>query len=123
MIIIERINNILCSIFQSESVQGSGSGGGGAASVVNKTIQQIAQRYCNECRGTFDDLSKFIQKVLASRKELVEYDRRQQETAMKASAPSTGMTPIATPLTSPHPSPSPSNAAMAIPSCQLAERK
>ena len=106
---------------------GSAGGGSSAATVVNKTIQQVAQRYCNECRTTFDELSKFIQKVLASRKELVEYDHRQQEktAAMRsgAGAQSTGMTPVATPLTSPHPSPSPSSVAMAIPSCQLAERQ
>ncbi|XP_033643062.1 E3 ubiquitin-protein ligase UBR4-like [Asterias rubens] len=89
---------------------------------VNKTIQQLAQRYCGDCKGTFDELSKIIQKVLASRKELVEYDRRQRDVALKSISPSSGMTPVATPLTSPHPSPSPSAMAVTVPSCQLTQR-
>ncbi|RWS17081.1 E3 ubiquitin-protein ligase UBR4-like protein [Dinothrombium tinctorium] len=46
---------------------------------VNKAIQQVAQKYCGDCKGAFDELSKIIQKVLASRKELVDYDNRQRE--------------------------------------------
>lgn len=45
---------------------------------VNKTIQQIAFKYCNECKALFDELSKIIQKLLASRKELVIYDNVQR---------------------------------------------
>uniref|UniRef100_T1IY63 UBR-type domain-containing protein n=1 Tax=Strigamia maritima TaxID=126957 RepID=T1IY63_STRMM len=48
-------------------------------SCVNKTIQQLALRYCGDCKASFDELSKIIQKVLASRKELVEYDYQQKE--------------------------------------------
>lgn len=43
---------------------------------VNKTIQMLAQQYCTECKTSFEELSKIIQKVLVSRKELVAYDRK-----------------------------------------------
>lgn len=53
---------------------------------VNKTIQMLAQQYCSECKTSFEELSKIIQKVLVSRKELVAYDRKQNEcTTMKTS--------------------------------------
>lgn len=45
---------------------------------VSRAIQQLAQRYCGDCKSLFDELSKIIQKVLASRKELVDYDRQQK---------------------------------------------
>ena len=45
---------------------------------VNRAIQQIAIKYCGECKVAFDELSKIIQKVLASRKELVDYDNMQK---------------------------------------------
>ncbi|KAI4460353.1 e3 ubiquitin-protein ligase ubr4 [Holotrichia oblita] len=41
---------------------------------VNKTIQMLAQQYCSECKISFEELSKIIQRVLVSRKELVAYD-------------------------------------------------
>lgn len=47
---------------------------------VNKTIQLLAQQYCSECKTSFEELSKIIQKVLVSRKELVSYDRKQTDT-------------------------------------------
>lgn len=46
---------------------------------VNKGIQLVAQRYCIECRHIYADLSKIIQNVLASRKELVKYDSHKGE--------------------------------------------
>lgn len=49
---------------------------------VNKTIQMIAQQYCNECKTSFEELSKIIQKVLVSRKELVAYDRKHRDSEM-----------------------------------------
>lgn len=49
-----------------------------ASCFVNKTIQQIAFKYCNECKALFEELSKIIQKLLASRKELVIYDNVQR---------------------------------------------
>ena len=44
-------------------------------SQVNQFIQQLAQRYCGDCKTNFEELSKIIQKVLATRKELVAYDK------------------------------------------------
>ena len=47
----------------------AGSGGGASAaaaagipnSIVNKSIQQLAVKYCTECKSSFDELSKIIQ--------------------------------------------------------------
>ena len=50
-----------------------------SATHVNRAIQQIAYKYCSECKTSFEELSKIIQKVLASRKELVDYDNKQRE--------------------------------------------
>ncbi|XP_030194560.1 E3 ubiquitin-protein ligase UBR4 isoform X5 [Gadus morhua] len=70
----------------------SGAGGGlGATSAnVNRYIQQLAQEYSGDCKTSFDELSKIIQKVLASRKELLEYDLQQREAATKSSRSSSG---------------------------------
>lgn len=46
---------------------------------VNKGIQLVAQRYCVECKTIYAELSKIIQNVLASRKELVRYDTHKGE--------------------------------------------
>lgn len=46
---------------------------------VNKTIQMLAQQYCSECKISFEELSKIIQRVLVSRKELVAYDQRHRD--------------------------------------------
>ncbi|KAK6636982.1 hypothetical protein RUM43_010649 [Polyplax serrata] len=46
---------------------------------VNKAIQLLAQKYCGECKSSFEELSKIIQKVLACRRELVTYDRNQKD--------------------------------------------
>lgn len=53
--------------------------GASTAIHVNRAIQQVALRYCQDCKSSFDELSKIIQKVLASRKELVDYDNKQRE--------------------------------------------
>ena len=77
------------------SASGTSSGGTSGGSNVNKSIQQLAQWYCSDCKNTFDELSKIIQRVLASRRELVEYDRQQRESAMAAAAALTGgSTPV-----------------------------
>ena len=55
------------------------SAGPPPASSVNKAIQQLAQKYCGECKAAFDELSKIIQKVMACRRELVEYDQAQRD--------------------------------------------
>ena len=56
---------------------------------VNKSLQQLALKYCNDCRQAFEGLSAIIQKVLAYRKELVEYDNQQQKLANSSSSMST----------------------------------
>lgn len=89
---------------------------------VNRAIQLLAQRYSGDCKNTFEELSKIIQKVLACRKELVEYDRRQREASQKSSMPHSGMTPLTSPLPSPHPSPSPSFTAVSVPACKVTQR-
>ncbi|XP_076048949.1 E3 ubiquitin-protein ligase-like protein poe isoform X2 [Oratosquilla oratoria] len=50
---------------------------------VNRAIQQLAQKYCGDCKNSFDDLSKVIQRVQASRRELVTFDRSQKEGGKK----------------------------------------
>ncbi|XP_015606097.1 protein purity of essence isoform X2 [Cephus cinctus] len=55
-----------------DGVQVSGS------TQVNRAIQLLAQRYCGECKTSFEELSKIIQRVLACRRELVAYDRNQR---------------------------------------------
>ncbi|XP_074029001.1 E3 ubiquitin-protein ligase-like protein poe [Leptinotarsa decemlineata] len=57
---------------------------------VNKTIQMLAQQYCNECKSSFEELSKIIQKVLVSRKELVAYDRKHRDMELPRSVPILG---------------------------------
>uniref|UniRef100_A0A3B5JUI3 Ubiquitin protein ligase E3 component n-recognin 4 n=1 Tax=Takifugu rubripes TaxID=31033 RepID=A0A3B5JUI3_TAKRU len=58
---------------------GAGAGLGTSSANVNRYIQQLAQEYSGDCKTSFDELSKIIQKVLASRKELLEYDLQQRE--------------------------------------------
>ncbi|XP_071948294.1 E3 ubiquitin-protein ligase UBR4-like isoform X1 [Antedon mediterranea] len=106
---------------QDETSTGSSGGGSSGGANVNRTIQQIAQRYCGDCKSTFEDLSKIIQRVLTSRKELVEYDRSQREAAASLSDTSPAVTPISTPLASPRPSPSSSMKVVPLPSCKPTE--
>ena len=49
------------------SEQGADRGEEGASSGnihVNRAIQQLAQKYCGDCRNSFDELSKIIQVYL-----------------------------------------------------------
>jgi len=82
---------------------GAGASAASGASTINKNIQLLAQKYCVDCRNAFEELSKILQKVLASRKELVDYDRQQQEAAQSATIPLSASTP-STPTLSPRPS-------------------
>lgn len=50
-----------------------------STSQVNKVVQLIAQKYCVESKNFFEDLSKILQKVEASRKELISYDKKQMD--------------------------------------------
>ena len=72
--------NIITTTTTATTSQNIANAPGPSSSVhVNRSIQQVAQRYCSDCKSLFDELSKIIQKVLASRKELVDYDNRQRE--------------------------------------------
>jgi E3 ubiquitin-protein ligase UBR4 len=51
----------------------------GGSTQVNRAIQLLAQKYCGECKTSFEELSKIIQRVLACRRELVAYDRNQRD--------------------------------------------
>jgi len=70
------------------------AGSGGANPGVNRHIQELAQRYCGAVKENFQELSQVIQKLLATRKELVKFDEsvlghQGQETA-STSCPSNG---------------------------------
>ena len=45
---------------------------------MNCGIQLLARRYCMDCKQTYNELSKIIQGVLASRRELVKFDQRME---------------------------------------------
>ena len=47
-------------------------------SYVNSHIQMLAQKYCGDCRASFEELSKIIQRVMATRKELLQYDNNRR---------------------------------------------
>lgn len=73
----------------------SGAGGGSVATAashlkVNKTIQMLAQQYCSECKTSFEELSKIIQRILVSRKELVTYDRKHRDMEVPKATPLLG---------------------------------
>lgn len=63
----------------------------------------MAQRYCIECRTTYLELSKVVQGVLASRRELVQYDQKKAELGSVPSSEPTTPAPFSTPLATPHP--------------------
>ena len=52
-----------------------------SGSQVNHYIQQLALRYCGDCKNSFEELSKIIQKVMATRKELVTFDANRKTSA------------------------------------------
>ena len=43
-------------------------------------ISNLAQKYCGDCKNSFEELSKIIQKVMATRRELVAYDKKKYST-------------------------------------------
>lgn len=55
-----------------------------AMSSINQSIQGVAQRYCVDCKTAFEEMSKVTQTVIATRKELAQYDMKQQETLSQA---------------------------------------
>ncbi|BES93671.1 calmodulin Hypothetical protein [Nesidiocoris tenuis] len=74
---IDEIPNHAGSI--SASGANNATSGGTSSAMVNRAIQLLAQRYCTDCKASFDDLSRIIQKVVACRSKLVAYDRSQLE--------------------------------------------
>ncbi|XP_034609555.1 E3 ubiquitin-protein ligase UBR4 [Trachemys scripta elegans] len=85
-----QLENLLCKVNEAapeKPQEDSGSSGGisSSSASVNRYILQLAQEYCGDCKNSFDELSKIIQKVFASRKELLEYDLQQREAATKSS--------------------------------------
>ena len=72
----------------------SGSGTGSGAGQINKTIQQICQRYHSECKSTFEELSKIAQRVAACRRDIVTYDASQRQKAVRRTSPGQGSTGI-----------------------------
>ena len=57
------------AVSEESNAGGNGNGGG-----VNQLLVELAQRYCGDCKNAFEELSKIIQKVMATRKELVSFD-------------------------------------------------
>nr|XP_033777630.1 E3 ubiquitin-protein ligase UBR4 isoform X4 [Geotrypetes seraphini] len=85
-----QLENLLCKVNEAapekpQDDMGSAGGISSASASVNRYILQLAQEYCGDCKSSFDELSKIIQKVFASRKELLEYDLQQREAATKSS--------------------------------------
>ncbi|XP_031761327.1 E3 ubiquitin-protein ligase UBR4 isoform X1 [Xenopus tropicalis] len=85
-----QLENLLCKVNEAapEKPQDDSANAGSISSTsasVNRYILQLAQEYCGDCKNSFDELSKIIQKVFASRKELLEYDLQQREAATKSS--------------------------------------
>lgn len=94
-----------CNAAQASATAAPASSASAAtSSMVNRSIQQLAQKYCTECKASFDELSKIVQKVLASRKELVEYEHKQKD-SRAVLAPSTPILITAQPVGSDLPSP------------------
>ncbi|KAM5132251.1 E3 ubiquitin-protein ligase UBR4 [Mantella aurantiaca] len=85
-----QLENLLCKVNEAapEKPLDDSANAGGISSTsasVNRYILQLAQEYCGDCKNSFDELSKIIQKVFASRKELLEYDLQQREAATRSS--------------------------------------
>ena len=49
-----------------------------STSHVNQYIQALAHKYCGDCKSSFEELSKIIQKVLSTRKELVNFENNRK---------------------------------------------
>ena len=60
---------------------------------VNKGIQVVAQQYCVESKTIYAELSKIIQNVMASRRELVKYDTHKGEGLSSTSSGSPLLSP------------------------------
>lgn len=75
-------NNTTNNSSTTAAVSSSSASANSTNTMVNRAIQLLAQRYCTDCKTSFEDLSRIIQKVLACRSKLVAYDRSQLEGAV-----------------------------------------
>ena len=66
------LEQLLVRVSDGSDLTEEATGGG---SPVNKFIHQLGQKYCLECKNLFEDLSKIIQKVMATRLELISFDK------------------------------------------------
>ena len=75
------VGNVALSSLQTSAIGSSTSVTSSSSSsvLVNRYIHQLASRYSNDCRVHFEELSKIVQKILYTRKELVDYDNRQND--------------------------------------------
>ena len=81
--------SVLCCVMCCEVTTGPPSQTSSDSSGVHRGIQLVAQRYCVDCKSTYHELSKVVQGVLASRRELVKYDQKKAELGALPSEPST----------------------------------
>ena len=68
----------------SNNASAAVSASAAAMTSINPEIQGIAQRYCVDCKNSFEEMSKITQSVLETRKELLQYDIKQKETLSQA---------------------------------------
>ena len=78
-----RVSESTADTLSDDAGSGNGGGGGSVGGGVNQLLVELAQRYCGDCKNAFEELSKIIQKVVATRKELVSFDESRK--AVKAS--------------------------------------
>ncbi|XP_065346150.1 E3 ubiquitin-protein ligase UBR4 [Cloeon dipterum] len=92
MAIRPTVENILHNVEEGhvsslDDTPSSGSASSGTSNThVKHKIQLLAQRYCTDCKGSFEELGKISQKVLACREEILAYDRKQRESAPRNNA-------------------------------------
>merc|ERR1719319_2184462 len=78
------LESLLVKVSDCSDVVEGGAGGG--SSPVNRSIHQLGQKYCIECKNSFEELSKLIQRVMATRLELIQYDKSIQGGTSEAMA-------------------------------------
>ena len=67
------LESLLAKVSDGSDVLESSASSNG--SPVNRWIHQLGQKYCIECKNSFEELSKLIQRVMATRLELLQYDK------------------------------------------------
>ncbi|KAI5726809.1 hypothetical protein M8J76_008922 [Diaphorina citri] len=72
---INQINSVTASVVAAAAAAGNTQSHIINVTSVNKVIQVLAHRYSVDCKNAFEELSRTLQQVLASRKELLKYDK------------------------------------------------